>query len=496
MIATEPVSGIWSLFVLLPPILHRFIALLLRNLLFMRSHTPKMPKRVNKFAISITPKHIHRWHCRGRAFAQCLLISRIHIIDINHRTPWRRRPARLRSANSLLRTFISEHQDMIANLQLSMRNLGPIRIIHPHHLLCAEDILVKLNRPRRIGDDQARDQRIINWRNCLCAHKVGLDFRQPVTSWSARQLSPCPNLSAYHDVRNPFDTPTERTTLQSRMRIGINTFLFTSPFTNESTKLFPQFKRWGFDTVEIPVEDPSHIDPAHVKRELDKHKLVCGSVCACMGPDRDLRGTPENQKTGLDYMMNLIDQMVVLNCPCLIGPVYSAVGRADAVPPDEYKQQWTTVVGHLKTLCKYAEEHGKQVCLEPLNRFETDFINTCDQALKMVKDVKSPALKLHLDTFHMNIEQKNQAAAIRKAGKLLGHFHACGSDRGTPGNDHIDWKPIAKALKDVKYKGDVVIESFTTDVKVIARAAAIWRRIEPTRNEIAVKGLKFLRKTL
>jgi len=76
------------------------------------------------------------------------------------------------------------------------------------------------------------------------------------------------------------------------MRIGINTFLFTSPFTNESTKLFPQFKRWGFDTVEIPVEDPSHIDPAHVKRELDKHKLVCGSICACMGPDRDLRGTP------------------------------------------------------------------------------------------------------------------------------------------------------------------------------------------------------------
>ena len=68
------------------------------------------------------------------------------------------------------------------------------------------------------------------------------------------------------------------------MRFGINTFLFTSPFTNESTKLFPQFKKWGFQTVEIPVEDPSHIDPAHVKRELDKNGLVCGSVCACMGP--------------------------------------------------------------------------------------------------------------------------------------------------------------------------------------------------------------------
>ena len=280
------------------------------------------------------------------------------------------------------------------------------------------------------------------------------------------------------------------------MRLGINTFLFTSPFTNESTKHFPRFKKWGFETIEIPVEDPSHIDPAHVKRELDKTGLVCGSVCACMGGGRDLRGTPEQQKAAMDYMMKLIDQMVVLDCPSLIGPVYSEVGRADAVPEKEYKQQWKTVVKHLKTLAKYAAKHKKQICLEPLNRFETDFINTCDQGLKMIKDVGSPALTLHLDTFHMNIEEKNQAKAIRKAGKLLGHFHACGSDRGTPGNDHIDWKPIAKALKEIKYKGDVVIESFTTDVKVIARAAAIWRRMEPTTDEIAVKGLKFLKKTL
>jgi D-psicose/D-tagatose/L-ribulose 3-epimerase len=280
------------------------------------------------------------------------------------------------------------------------------------------------------------------------------------------------------------------------MRLGINTFLFTSPFTNDSTRLFKKFKNWGFETVEIPIEDPSHIDPAHVKRELDRAGLVCGSVCACMGPDRDLRGTAQQQKTGLQYMKQVIDQMVMLDCPSLIGPVYSAVGRADAVAPEEYKKQWATVVKNLKNLCAYAADAGKQVCLEPLNRFETDFINTCDQALKMHRAVNSPALKLHLDTFHMNIEEKNQAASIRKAGKTLGHFHACGSDRGTPGGDSIDWPSIAKALRQVGYKGDVVIESFTTDVKVIARAAAIWRKIEPTRDEIAVKGVKFLRKTL
>lgn len=280
------------------------------------------------------------------------------------------------------------------------------------------------------------------------------------------------------------------------MRFGINTFLFTSPFTNRSTALFARFKRWGFDSVEIPVEDPAHIDPAHVRRELEKHGLVCGSVCACMGPDRDLRGTPKAQKTGLAYLMKLVDQAVELGARSVVGPVYSAVGRAEAVPPAEYKKQWQTVVKHLKTLCRHAEKRGVFICLEPLNRFETDFINTCDQGLKMLKAVGSPALKLHLDTFHMNIEEKCPAEAIRKAGKHLGHFHACGSDRGTPGNDHIDWDCIAEALREVRYDGDVVIESFTTDVKVIARAAAIWRRIEPTRDEIAVKGLKFLRQQL
>jgi D-psicose/D-tagatose/L-ribulose 3-epimerase len=233
-----------------------------------------------------------------------------------------------------------------------------------------------------------------------------------------------------------------------------------------------------------------------VKRELDRHGLVCGSVCACLGPDRDLRGTPKQQKTSLNYLKKVLDQMVVLKCPSLIGPVYSAVGRADAVPPAEYKRQWKTVVKNLKTLAREAERKGILLCLEPLNRFETDFINTCGQGLKMVKAVNSPALKLMLDTFHMNIEEKDQPAAVLKAGKYLSHLHACGCDRGTPGGDHIDWPGIARALKRIGYKGDLVIESFSTNVPLIAKAAAIWRKIEPSQDTIAIKGLKNLRRTL
>jgi D-psicose/D-tagatose/L-ribulose 3-epimerase len=114
----------------------------------------------------------------------------------------------------------------------------------------------------------------------------------------------------------------------------------------------------------------------------------------------------------------------------------------------------------------------------------------------MIHDVGKSALKLYLGTFHTNIERKDHAAAIRKAGKHQGHFHASGCDRGTSGSDHIDWPAIANALKEIHYDGDVVIESFTPDVKVIARAASIWRQIEPTCEEIASKGVRFFREPL
>jgi D-psicose/D-tagatose/L-ribulose 3-epimerase len=280
------------------------------------------------------------------------------------------------------------------------------------------------------------------------------------------------------------------------MRFGINTFLFASPFTNQSTEFFKKFKAWGFGSVEIPVEHESDIDPVFVKAELDRHGLVCSAVGCAVGPGRDLRGTVDEQNDCLEYLHRMVETAVLLDTPTLVGPIYSAVGRADFVPEKERRAQWKLVVRHLKMICRYAEKKGRKIALEPLNRFETDFINTCDQARQMIQDVGSPALSVLLDTFHMNIEEKDPAAAIRRAGARLGHFHACGCDRGTPGSDHIDWKGIAAALKRIGYNKDVVIESFTPDVKVIAKAASIWRAIEPNKNNIAIQGVKFLKRTL
>ena len=237
----------------------------------------------------------------------------------------------------------------------------------------------------------------------------------------------------------------ESTCFARPMKFSINTVLFVSPFTNASTGFFRRFSQWGFDVVELLIEDPAHIDPAFVKRELDRHGLACGSVAAAINSVRDLRGNSASQRNGVKYLCALIDQMVTLDTRVLSGPVYSYVGRAAAYTATEKRRHWQAVVKNLKIVTRYAAARGKLVCVKPLNRFETDFLNTIDQGLKLIADVGSPALKLHLDTFHANIEEKHQGEAIRRAGKHLGHIHACGCDRGTPGKDHIDWKSIAAA---------------------------------------------------
>ncbi len=277
------------------------------------------------------------------------------------------------------------------------------------------------------------------------------------------------------------------------LKIGVNTFLLTSPFTNESIAVLEQFKAWGVDGVEIALEDTTHIDPLVIRKALDDIELECLSICAAMGPGRDLRGTPEEQKNALDYIHGAMETMAALGCPVLVGPLYSAVGRAEATKPDDYKRQWDTVVGHLKAVASRADSLGVKLALEPLNRYETDFINTSAQAKALIEAVDQPSVGMLLDTYHMNIEEKNQAKAIATAGKHLLHVHACGCDRGAPGGDHIDWDGVRNALQEIGYTGSLVIESFTPDVKVVAKAASIWRDVEPSQEAIAVKGLAFLR---
>jgi D-psicose/D-tagatose/L-ribulose 3-epimerase len=161
---------------------------------------------------------------------------------------------------------------------------------------------------------------------------------------------------------------------------------------------------------------------------------------------------------------------------------------------DERERDMELLVRQLRELAAYAGEHGVTLCIEPLNRFETSFLNLAAQGVELIDRVGHPACQLMLDTFHKNIEERSLGDAIRAVGPRLRHLHSCENDRGTPGSGHVPWNEVSAALHDIGYDGPVVIESFTDKVKSIARAAAIWRPLADTQDALAQDGLKHLRK--
>ncbi len=281
------------------------------------------------------------------------------------------------------------------------------------------------------------------------------------------------------------------------MQFGVNTWVWTSPLTTkELESLAPKVAGMGFDWIEIPLEGLDDLEPSRGKAIVRDHGLGM-STCAAMGPDRDLvHPDPAIQQNGMAYIRGCIDVTGRLGATNLVGPIYSAVGRTWQATPDERARDIDLLVKNLGALARYAGDHGVVICIEPLNRFETSLINLATQAIEVVDRVDHPSCKIMLDTFHMNVEEKSLGNAIRAAGPRLHHLHACENDRGAPGSGNVTWQDVKQGLADIGYDGPVVIESFTAKVKSIARAAAIWRALAPTQDDLATDGLTFLRSLL
>ena len=281
------------------------------------------------------------------------------------------------------------------------------------------------------------------------------------------------------------------------MHIGVNTWVWASPLSDdELAKLVPHVAEIGFDRIEIPLETIGEIDYARTASLIREHGLGV-STCAAMAEDRDLiHPDPAIRANGAAYIRQAIEATQALGGTNLVGPIYAAVGRTWQMTDDERARDTALLIEQLRGLAAYAHEHGVVLCIEPLNRFETSFINLAQQAIDVIDQVDHPACNIMLDTFHMNIEERSLGDAIRATGKRLAHFHSCENDRGAPGSGHVPWAEVAAALRDVAYHGPVVIESFTSKVKSIARAAAIWRSLAPTQDDLARDGLRFLRELL
>jgi len=279
------------------------------------------------------------------------------------------------------------------------------------------------------------------------------------------------------------------------MKFGVNTWVWASPLSDSDlAELAPKVAGFGFDSIELPIESPGDFDYARAGAIVRDTGLQV-SVAAAMGPDRDLIHPDDSIRTnGMTYVRHCIDAAHTMGATNLIGPIYAAVGRTWQATADERERDMMLLAAQLRALAEYAADRAVVLCIEPLNRFETSVINLAVQGIEVIERVDHPNCRLMLDTFHMNIEEQSLGDAIRAVGRhRLQHVHACENDRGTPGTGHVPWQDVAAALKDIGYDGLVVIESFTSKVKSIARAAAIWRPLATSQDALARDGLAFLR---
>jgi D-psicose/D-tagatose/L-ribulose 3-epimerase len=283
--------------------------------------------------------------------------------------------------------------------------------------------------------------------------------------------------------------------MKKKISIGVNGWVWTSPFQGSSIPLLAKAAAMGFDVFTVPIEDPALIDPAALKaaaRDADIRLHVTGAF----GPTRDLTHDDISfRKEALRYIQATLEICEQIGVHLMVGPMYSSVGKRRKIPDAQRDVEWERAVTGLREAARMARDHGVILGIEPLNRFETDLVNTAEQVKKMVRDIGEPAARIHLDTFHMHIEEKSIYEAVKLAGNDLVYVDASECDRGTPGSGQVDWQGLAKGLHEIGYSGDCVIESFTPDCQAIAAAAAIWRPLAATQDLLAQDGLSFLRET-
>jgi D-psicose/D-tagatose/L-ribulose 3-epimerase len=278
-----------------------------------------------------------------------------------------------------------------------------------------------------------------------------------------------------------------------RPLLGINTFVWHSPInTGQLADVARRIAGWGYDAIEIPLENEGDWDP-DAARELFDGLGLKPVVGAVMPPGRELAAAPEDVVADTQrYLRHCVDVAATIGARSVIGPMYTSVGRTWRLTEADRAATMLSLREALRPIANHAGEHGVRLGVEPLNRYETSVLNTTAQALDLIEGLPSTCVGLNLDTYHMNIEEKAIPGALRDAGDRLIHLHACGVDRGAPGQDHTDWDGIRAALLDIRFDGVLGIESFTPDNETIATAASIWRPLAPSPDALAQQGLRFL----
>ena len=269
---------------------------------------------------------------------------------------------------------------------------------------------------------------------------------------------------------------------------GVHTSMWTMSWDRDGAeRSVAAAVEYGLDFVEIALLDPPAVDAAHTRALLERHGLR--AICS-LGLPAHARASrdPEAAVAHLDIALAKAREM---GADALSGVTFGEIGERTGAPPTA--AELDNVARALAAAAKRARELNLGFGIEPVNRYESHLLNTGRQAVEMIERVGADNLFIHLDTYHMNIEEKGAANGILDARDHLRYIHLSESDRGTPGEGCCDWDEVFATLSAVGFDGGMAMESFINMPPEIAVALSVWRPVAASQDEVMDRGLPFLR---
>lgn len=244
----------------------------------------------------------------------------------------------------------------------------------------------------------------------------------------------------------------------------------------------------GFDLIELLLPHTMDIDAKEVKKQLKKYNMeaLCGLN---LSPETHI---PSHPKNATILIKKAIDKVTELGLKHLGGVLHSGIGAFSGHLCTETEKNKICEVW--SNIAEYASKQEITIGVEPVNRYESYICNTAENVLELLNKVNAPNMYLHLDTFHMNIEEDNFYEPIKKAGKQLKHIHMTESNRGMLGQGNVHWNDLFHALKEIRYEGNLVLENFSSSVKGMSEAVSLWQKSKYDADELAKKSLDYMKK--